>query len=415
MRLIKRLILILAFLSILAFVIAYARGYRLDFYKKSFTSTGILAISSNQKAAKIYINGNLKGVTDSNLTLPPGEYQVEIKKEGYTTWKKTVKLKGELVLTLEATLFPLNPSLSPLTNLGVVKAVAIDATEKILLFSQDNNQEKDGIYLYEANKKPITFFSPLKLIVLKKKLPENVDFEKSEVFFSPDYKQAIIEFPISNIKYQTGNIAYLFALDQENQQPFDVTTSKETLIEAWTKEKENQNLKILETYPKEIIKIASDSFKILSFSPNETKIFYQAKKSLTIPLVINPPLISTNQTEQVRNIKKDSFYVYDKKEDRNYEISKQISNFKLQISNLIQWYPDSKHLVFVEDLTVNKTTAGKKKIVVIDYDGTNKQTVYSGPFEDLFFTITSDGALIVLTNLNPETNQSPDLYTIGIR
>ncbi len=88
---------------------------------------------------------------------------MEIKKEGYTSWSKTVKLKGELVLTLEAILFPLNPSLSPLTNLGIINAVPLDATEKILLFVHNNDLEKDGIYLYEANKKPITFFSPLKI------------------------------------------------------------------------------------------------------------------------------------------------------------------------------------------------------------------------------------------------------------
>lgn len=425
MKLIQRLILISAFIAVLAFIITYARGYRLDLKKKSLTPTGILVISSSPKAAKIYINGQLKGATDTNLTLPPGNYQVEIKKEGFTSWSKIVKLKGELVLTLEALLFPLNPSLSPLTNLGIIKAVPLDATEKILLFTQNNNPEKDGIYLYEASKKPVTFFSPLKLITLKKNLPETVDFAKAQVFFSPDYKQAIIEFSVSNIEYQISNIAYLFSLDSENQPPFDITGSKQTLIEAWEKESQEQNQKILEAFPKEIAKIASDSFRLIAFSPNETKILYQAKKSLTLPTVINPPLIATNQTEEVRAIKKDSFYVYDKKEDKNYEISLNGDGNEARIGKRLrqaspknetglltdgrfanlQWFPDSKHLVFIE----------RKKIVVVDYDGTNKQTVYSGPFENSFFTITAEGQIIVLANLNPETNPRPDLYMVGIR
>ncbi len=414
MKIIKNLTLAIAFLLILALIIAYARGYRLDLYKKSLTPTGILSIYSNQKAAKIYINGELKGVTDININLPPGKYHVEIKKEGYTSWRKTVKLKGELVLTLEATLFPLTPSLSPLTNLGIVKAVAIDAAEKILLFSQDSNQEKDGIYLYETNKKPINFFSPLKLIILKKNLTENVDFTRSEVYFSPDYSQTIIEFSLlGSSNKKVDKVAYLLSLNEENKQPFDVTTSKETLLEAWVKEKENQNLKILETYPKDFFKVATESFKILSFSPNETKIFYQAKKSLTLPLIINPPLISTNQTEQTRKIKKDSYYVYDKKEDKNYEII--ISNKEITNLQKITWLPDSKHLIYIESNNSIQNTNSKKKIVVIGYDGTNKQTVYSGPFEDLFFATTSEGNLIVLANLNPETNKWPDLYAVGIK
>ncbi len=413
MSFIQRLILILVFLSILTISIAYARGYRLDLEKKSLTPTGILAISSNPKAAKIYINGVLNGATDTNLTLPPGNYQVEIKKEGFTSWSKTVNLKGELVLTLEAVLFPLNPSLSPLTNLGIIKAIPIDATEKVLLFSQNNDSNKDGIYLYEAGRKPITFFSPLKLIALKKNLPENIDFAKGEAIFSPDYEQVIIEFPsvnsslLNNNFRQLATMAYLFSLSQENQAPFDVTTSKEALIEAWEKEKEAQRLKILETFPKEIVKIATDSFRLIAFSPNETKIFYQAKKNITLPLIINPPLIATNQTKEGRSLKKDSLYVYDKKEDKNYEIkipsSQSLTPNKLE--NLVRWLPDSKNLVFIES----------KKIAVIDYDGTNKRTVYSGPFENSFFTLAANGDLIILTNLNPETNQWPDLYAVGIK
>lgn len=413
MHLIQRLILILVFVSILTISIAYARGYRLDLEKKSVTPTGILAISSTPKAAKIYLNGVFKGATDTNLTLPPGNYQVEIKKEGFTSWSKTVNLKGELVLTLEAVLFPLNPSLSPLTNLGIIKAIPLDATEKILLFSQNNDSNKDGIYLYEAGRRPLTFFPPIKLIVLKKNLPEDIDFAKGKAIFSPDYEQVIIEFPSVNSSLLNNNfrpltkMAYLFSLSQENQVPFDVTTSKEALIEAWEKEKEEQKLKILETFPKEIVKIATDSFHLISFSPNETKIFYQAKKNLTLPLIINPPLIATNQTKEGRSLRKDSLYVYDKKEDKNYEIKIPVSQplTPNKIENLVLWLPDSKNLVFIEG----------KKIVVVDYDGINKRTVYSGPFENSFFTLAANGDLIILTNLNPENNQWPDLYAVGIK
>jgi len=150
----------------------------------------------------------------------------------------------------------------------------------------------------------------------------------------------------------------------------------------------------LETFPEGIAKIASDSFHIVSFSANEIKLLYQAKTNLFLPLVISPPLIATNQTAEVRALKKDHLYVYDKKEDKNYEIG-----------NSPLWYPDSKHLSFSEG----------KKVAVMDYDGTNKQIVYSGPFESSFFTVTGDGNLVVLANLNPEANKYPDLYAVGIR
>jgi hypothetical protein len=39
-----------------------------------------------------------------------------------------------------------------------------------------------------------------------------------------------------------------------------------------------------------------------------------------LPIIINPRLIGTDSTAEVRNIQKGSIYVYDIKEDRNYKI-----------------------------------------------------------------------------------------------
>lgn len=389
MKFIFKIILFFLFLIILGLVIAYARGYRVDFQNKSLNSTGIIAITSYPKTAKIYINNQFRGVTDANFTLPSGNYQVEIKKDGYTSWKKSIKLKGELVVNIDALLYPINPSLSPLTNLGIIKAIPIDSSNKVIVFSQS------GIHLFEAAKRPLSFFPALKTIAKIELFPEGIDFYKATVDISPDLKQAIID-------------NYLISLEEENQSLIDLSlseTSKETLISAWEEQKLANFSKILETYPLEFRKIASESFKIISFSPNETKVLYQALKDVKLQSIINPPLIATNQTQEKREIKKDYLYVYDKKEDKNYEISQINSNHQSLAGSFIQWYFDSRHLVIEED----------KKISIIDYDNENKQTVYSGPFEANFFTTSSDGKIIILANLNPQANQLPDLYLVGIR
>jgi hypothetical protein len=405
MKILQRLFLLALLAGVSLLVIAYARGYRFDIEKKSVTSTGILSLNSFPTAAKVYINDELKGATNTNLTLPPGRYKVEIKKDGYTSWNKEIAVKGELVVTLDALLFPLNPSLSPQTNLGIIKAVPIDQTGKVIVFSQNGNDEKDGIYLFDSSNKPLSFLPPLKPIILKKNITDSqeINFNNVQVYFSPDYKQGIFEFEKNNTesllktsKDIKETSAYLFSLDEENKNAFEITNSKKVLLEAWAKEKEKDDLKILETLPKQIVKTASDSFSIISLSPDENKILYRAKNSLVLPLAINPPLIASNQTQEERNLKKDGLYVYDKKEDKN---------FSLPAENSIQWHPDSKHLIMIED----------KKIVAVDYDNTNKQTVYSGPFENYFFITTSDGKIIVLSNLNPEANKYSDLYLVGIK
>ena len=384
MKTVFRLLFFLFFVVVLASVIAYARGYRFDIEKRLVKSTGIISATSNPKAAKIFINGELKGVTDTNLTLPPENYLVEIKKEGYTSWSKKINLKGELVVNIDPVLFPVNPSLSPLTNLGIIKAVASDDGDKIVLIASGS------AYLFDAGKKTLPFFPPLNKIVDLSLLPNIIDYKNIKVSFSPDQKQVIFASP--DVKSEQS---YLLSLDENNLNPLEVTLSKEALIQAWQNEKNKNNAKILETFPKDFDKIASASFEVVSFSPNETKVLYKAKESVELPLMIKPPLISTNQTPEERSVIKEKVYVYDRKEDKNFQL----------LSPNLKWYFDSRHFVVEEE----------KKISIVDYDNTNKQTIYSGPFESFFFNATNDGKIVVLINLNSQINELPDLYLVGIR
>lgn len=408
-----RIAALVIFIAVLVGVIGYARGYRPDFKTRSISSTGIIAIASYPQAAKVYINGSLKGVTNMNLTLPPGEYVIELKKEGYTDWRKKITLKGEVVITLDGLLFPKNPSLSPLTSLGITRSIPINQGNKMILSSENNDPEKDGLYIFEVNKRPLSLLPPLKRLLLKKYLPQNIDLQNMTVDFSPDHREGIFEF---KLKDEEGSVSYLLSLDDENTQPFDITASKETLLTAWKEEKNKEVLKILETFPKEIIKVASDSIRLVSLSPDETKILYQVTKPLTLPPVITPPLIGASQSEEKRSLQPELLYVYDRKEDKNFEVTaaklekiKSLSPLEELLlnegQNSILWYPDSRHFVIRE----------QKEIIVIDYDGDNKRTIYSGPFQDGFFNITEQGKLIILTNLNPQNNISPDVYEVGIR
>jgi hypothetical protein len=444
MRILFRLFVAIIFISLLVAIIAYARGYRFNVKEKSLTSTGILALSSSPKPGKVYINGELKGVTDLNLTLPPGQYNVQIKKEGYTEWSQSINLKGEIVTSLDALLFPKNPSLSPSTNIGVVKAISVDQTDNVLLFSHNDDPEKDGAYLFDSNQRPLSFIAPLQPIILEKTLPKGADLQNAVVSFSPDYRQAIFDVPFADAPTES----YLLTLDQENVTPFNITGNKDSIVEAWLQEKNNDMTKILETFPLPIQKVASDSFKLIAFSPDETKILYKANEDTIVSFALKAPLIGANQMNEERSIHAGSFYVYDKKEDKNFAIPDlkgdvnkitiiptgtvkkpatqpltklvtktatitiPVTQATLPLLDIatdgdypVMWYPDSKHLVIKQS----------HEIIVVDYDGSNKRTIYSGPFDQTYFTVTTEGKLFVLTNLNPQYNKFADLYEIGIR
>jgi len=287
-----------------------------------------------------------------------------------------------------------------LTNLGIVKAVQVDQSDKILLFSQTSDQQiegsKDGVYLFDSGSNSLPFFPPLKTLALSQRFPVGIDFKTVKTYLSYDSKQVILDFP----QLDGTTISYLLSLDNENQEPLDVTSSKDVLILAWQKEKQAEDTKILETFPKQFRAVASDSFSIISFSPDQTKVLYRSKRNALLPLVIKPPLIAADQTPEERIISPNRLYVYDRREDKNFNISDGSID-----AGTIRWYSDSKHLVFKET----------RQMAISLYDGKNRQVVYSGPLEEDFFSVNSSGSLLILADLNPQSNKFPDLYAVGLK
>ena len=434
---VPRILLLVFFIIILIAVIAYARGYRINFDEGTVSSTGILSINSTPKPGRVYVNGQLKGATDVNLTLPHGRYTVEVKKDGYTSWTKSISLKGEIVMSLDARLFSKNPSLTPLTNLGVIKAIPIGNTDKLILVSQTGDVEKDGLYLFEAGNKALAIFPPLKPLLMKSVLGENIDISTATIDFSPNYRQGMLTFTT-----EIGEIAYLISLDDENTELFEITASKNNILTAWNDEKNVEALKVIETLPKKIVPIAVSSFQIISLSPDEKKLLYLAKSDAELPVVIDPQLIGANQTQEHRSIKKGSIYIYDKKEDKNFllpvtlnidetlfnppesnleitptpETATSTAEIAVQprvwneilvrlVMEKLQWYPTSDYIAIMDVY----------QIKLMQYDGTNEEIVYAGPLQDHFYTISPDWNLLVLINLNPKVNDSGDLYSVGIK
>ncbi len=397
----KRILILALFIVVLIGMIILGRGYRINVEQKELNATAILVANSTPDGAKVMINGQLKGATDSNIFLTPGEYLVEIQKDGFTSWSKTMKIKGEWVININPNLFPLNPSLSPVTTLGIVKALVSPSGNKLILLTQTDDPEKNGIYQLDNNKRPISIINPLKLIAQDSVFGQQYAPESATITFSPDEKQMLISFsPSSSLETST----YLLDVDSLATQALDVSQSVPAIKAAWSAQQIKNTKKIIETYKKPFPKVATDNFYVISFSPDEKKILYTVKNPVTLPVIIKPRLIATNQTEEVRNLVPGELYVYDKTEDKNFKIETPLAD---DVSNTqsVLWYTDSNHLVVRQD----------KNIAVVDYDGTNKRVLYAGPFMQNFLSVSSDGRLFILANLNPENNEFPDLYAVGVK
>jgi type II secretory pathway pseudopilin PulG len=197
------------------------------------------------------------------------------------------------------------------------------------------------------------------------------------------------------------------------------------MVSDWADERLAKEQQQLAAFKQPIIDIATTSAKIISFSPDETKILYEATASATIPQIIKPSLIGTNPTTEERTIKPGIIYIYDSKEDKNYLVLDKTELPTIKVTPTakttksttparapngrtqnIHWFPTSKHLLL--------TLEGK--IDIMEYDRTNWVTIYSGPFENSFVAPWSNGSrIIIMTNLNPGVSTLPNLYTVNLR
>ena len=127
-------------------------------------------------------------------------------------------------------------------------------------------------------------------------------------------------------------------------------------------------------------------------------ILYTASGSGTLSDNLIPPLPGASTQKQERNIQTGRTYTYDIKEDRNFLITD-------QPEPILRWMPTGKHLLLA--------TPGQ--IVIMDYDGTNKEVVYSGSYVSTYaFPFNNTTRLLILTNLGAGT-ASPNLYTLTIK
>jgi hypothetical protein len=392
-------LIVLFLLFVTAIVVLLGRGYSFNLNGNGpiLSGTGLLVATSAPDGAQVLINGHLTTATDNTINLAPGDYDIKIFKEGYFPWQKKITIKKEVVSKADALLFPTAPQLASITNVGILNPVVDPSQTKLAYAVASQSAVKNGIYVLDMSMRPI-----LTLQNASTQIVDNTinDFSLSTFVWSPDSSQILATLSdVSSTKYLLGT-------NGMNQSPQDVTETLASVNASWQKTKADKDKAMIDSLPKTLRAFVTNDFNILQWSADETKILYEASQSASIPLVINPPLIGTDSTPQVRDIRKGEVYVYDIKEDRNYLILSSLPSGEVQTGTLpIMWYPDSKHLVYVHD----------GKIDMMEYDAGNQTTVYAGPFvDDYVFPWPDATKLVILTNLgNP--NIAPNLYTLGLK
>jgi hypothetical protein len=393
------------------------RGYRLDPESKSFSSTGILSANSVPDGAQVWIDGKLKTATDQTVILSPGDYEVEIKSPGFTTWKKTITIEKEIVAEINAQLFPIAPDLRALTFTGASQPqISPDGAKLVYFVTEDGNpqektitdqeatssaaddeeESKIGLWFINLAEKPLgQSFQPRSLI----KLPADFDFDSTTLTWSHDSRKILL-----TVAYAENNKDY-FIIDINQSYDFTVpplisekeSQALKTLTE-WQEEKDLAFARLMEDLPEKLQEILVNQAANITFSPSEEKVLYQANTDISLPeKFITEKVVGISSQEESRQLKSGNWYVYDLEEDKNFLVLAD------QETNII-WFPTSNHLLLIKP---------NSSIAVIEYDGHNQTALYSGPFEDTYvFPFPSGEQIMILTSLN--SSQSPNIYSISL-
>ena len=439
----------LTFTLISFFVIAVGSYFAIQWAKGNYHFTqdgfekesGILAVNSIPEGASVFINGKLTTATDDTVYLEPGSYQVEIKKDGYFNWQKTLQVEKNLVTQARARLFPKTPSLTPLTFVGVTNISPSPDGRKLIYFTASSSSKtKNGLWVMDLADNPLSLQKGPHQLTNQ---PVGLDLSQAQFLWSPDSDQVIL---VVKDRFYLLDVNKNYDLNYEK--PLSQARYKTTL-DAWEKEMLLKEKKFLSKFPKEVITLATQSAHNVYFSPDKKRLLYTADTEVVLPENLVPPLPAASTQTQERKLKPGSIYVYDREEDRNFKVGEELNsekpkkhlltqdpNLKLNLleeatqsaylslqassaaetvrnwqvyhsplyADTYQWYPDSAHLFKAEADTIK----------VKEYDGMNETNLYSGMLADQFVYPWPDGSrLIIYTSFSPTTPLN--LYAIELK
>lgn len=368
------------------FVSFYARGYRFNFKTFQFQPNGILVIKSDPDGASVIINNELKTATNANISLSPGTYDVKVTKDGFFTWSKRLVIEKEVVTQATASLFKNVPSLSPITFSGAVNPVISEDGTRIafaVLPSNDTASDKVGLFTVDTYTLPLGFSTNPKRIT-------DGDLTGADYSFSPDGREIILNISNSIFVIDAGSFT-------SQTQRINIASKKDATLTQWRVEKLAKNTSLTKNLPESLTDVLARKTSNYHFSPDENMILYTASGSGTLASNLIPQLPGASTQKQERDIQSGHTYIYDIKEDRNFLVSDK--------KETLRWMPDSRHLLLPID----------GQVIVMDYDGTNRQVVYSGSYVAPFaFPFTNATKVLILTNLGAATS-SANLYTLTVK
>jgi len=398
--------LIILFVSTLLYL--YTAGYRLR--KESdkpvdIRVTGMISAKSIPESASVYLDDELVTATDDSIPgVTPGKYILEIKKSGFTPWKKEIEIFPELVTDITAILISETPKIEPLTNTGAKKPVMSPSLSAIAYLSLD--EETPGVWVMPLNYNRLNFFNSTPKIVLED--TKYVKFSESlDIKWSPEEEQLLVQ--------QAENKYYLVDLVSDSAKSL-LAADVEGILAEWEEKLLKDREELIEKaglgeedgLTEELKEIALSPET--SWAPDGNKFLYE---EINTQGLIEYKVYNMEKPLPVGEIRENVV----------------LTTNPNDVQPKLTWYADSFHLVLLDNpfdesaegvIQINKGANGqngepnRSAIYLIRIDGTNKTEIYNNTiYSNEVFSSPGGDKIVLLTSFKSEAETN--LYTVSIR
>lgn len=131
-------------ISIATVVFVYlANGYYIDRETGVVIQNGLIYVDSRPETANVFLNGvQQNGTTDARLVVPEGVYDIELRRTGYKSWNRNLRLEGGKLRRLTyARLIPEELNAESVVSLATLPSAVSQSNDKRwLVLAYSNNK-----------------------------------------------------------------------------------------------------------------------------------------------------------------------------------------------------------------------------------------------------------------------------------
>ncbi len=238
---------VIFFLVVTPQIILYSLGYRFDFDQKKFFKTGGIHLRIKPNKVRVFINGKFKKRTrlflDSVLitNLLPKKQQILVKKEGYHSWQKTLKIdEGKVTKAEHIMLFKKDPLINVFGE--NIKTFYFSPNEKKVVLETIPEKRLEVLTVESGIKKNVNLKPDQELLDLKwspgserfliKTSPKNSKTENlylSSSLTDPKLQISLLNLPekdLGQINFNPQNQNQIFFFQRNNLYVQDLNSNK---------------------------------------------------------------------------------------------------------------------------------------------------------------------------------------------